>query len=98
MMRSISTGRLQGRDRHWPRGAFQEDQIQFLNAINNEAKVRRPTKSLVLQKAKVMSYEDLEEARGYQRRQRSQGQGQTWLEVQKCCAQMRQSQMRRCYE
>jgi hypothetical protein len=34
-----------------------------LNTINNEDKVRRPTKSLVLGKAKVMSYKDLEEAR-----------------------------------
>jgi hypothetical protein len=42
---------------------LQEDRIQFLTAINNEAKVRRSTKSLVLGKAKVMSYEDLEEAR-----------------------------------
>jgi len=31
--------------------------------MNNEAKVRRSTKSLVLGKAKVMSYEDIEEAR-----------------------------------
>lgn len=31
--------------------------------MNNEAKVRRSTKSLVLGKAKVMSYEDLEVAR-----------------------------------
>jgi hypothetical protein len=31
--------------------------------MNNEAKVRRLTKSLVLGKAKVMSYQDLEEAR-----------------------------------
>lgn len=45
------------------KGAIQEDQIQFLNTINNEAKVRRSTKSLVVRKAKVMSYEDLEEAR-----------------------------------
>ena len=42
---------------------IQEDQIQFLTTINNEAKVRRSTKSLVLGTAKVMSYEDLEEAR-----------------------------------
>jgi hypothetical protein len=42
---------------------LQEDRIQFLTAINNEAKVRRSTKSLVLGKAKVMSYEDLVEAR-----------------------------------
>jgi hypothetical protein len=31
--------------------------------MNNEAKVRRTTKSVVLGKAKVMSYEDIEEAR-----------------------------------
>jgi hypothetical protein len=42
---------------------LQEDRIQFLTTINNEAKVRRSTKSLVLGKAKVMSYEDLEVAR-----------------------------------
>ena len=45
------------------KGALQQDQIQFLTTISNEAKVRRSTKSLVLGKAKVMSYEDLEEAR-----------------------------------
>ena len=45
------------------KGALQDDKIQFLTTINNEAKVRRSTKSLVLGKAKVMSYEDLEEAR-----------------------------------
>jgi septum formation inhibitor MinC len=43
--------------------ALKDDQIQFLTTINNEAKVRRSTKSLVLGKAKVMSYKDLEEAR-----------------------------------
>ena len=32
-------------------------------SINNEAKVQRSTKSLVLGKAKVMSYKDIEEAR-----------------------------------
>ena len=44
---------------------FQEDQIQLLTTINNEAKVRRSTKSLVLGKGegKVISYKDLEEAR-----------------------------------
>ena len=42
---------------------MQENRIQFLTTINNEAKVRRSTKSLVLGKAKIMSYEDLEEAR-----------------------------------
>lgn len=35
----------------------------FLTKINNEAKVRRSTRSVVLGKAKVMSYEDIEEAR-----------------------------------
>jgi hypothetical protein len=43
--------------------ALQREQIHFLRKVNNEAKVRRSTKSLVLGKAKVMSYEDLEEAR-----------------------------------
>jgi hypothetical protein len=42
---------------------YQRDQIYFLRKVNNEAKVRRSTKSLVIGKAKVMSYEDLEEAR-----------------------------------
>jgi hypothetical protein len=41
------------------KGALQKAQIQFLLKINNKAKVRRSTKSLVLGKAKVMSYEDL---------------------------------------
>lgn len=34
-----------------------------MKKINNEAKIRRNTKRLVLGTAKVMSYEDLEEAR-----------------------------------
>lgn len=45
------------------RGALQQEQIQFLRDINKEAQTRRSTKSLVLGKAKVMSYEDLEAAR-----------------------------------
>ncbi|KAF2726478.1 hypothetical protein EJ04DRAFT_453278, partial [Polyplosphaeria fusca] len=40
-----------------------EDRNQFLSSLNKEAKVRRSTRSIVLGKAKVMSYEDLEEAR-----------------------------------
>jgi hypothetical protein len=42
-----------------------QDHNQLLYRINNEAKVRRATRSVVLGKgkAKVMSYEDLEEAR-----------------------------------
>jgi hypothetical protein len=43
--------------------ALLKDRNQFLLEINREAKVRRSTKSLVLGKAKVMSFEDLEEAR-----------------------------------
>jgi hypothetical protein len=39
------------------------DQNQLLTRINDEAKVRRSTKLVVLGKAKVMSYEDIEEAR-----------------------------------
>lgn len=42
---------------------LQEDRIKFLTTINNEAKVRRSTRSLVLGKAKVISYKDLEAAR-----------------------------------
>lgn len=38
---------------------LQQDYIRFLTAINNEAKLRRSTKLLVLGKAKVISYEDL---------------------------------------
>ena len=38
---------------------LQQDQIRFLTTINNEAKVRRSTKLVVLGKAKVISYEDL---------------------------------------
>ena len=41
------------------KGALQQDQIRFLITINDEAKARRSTKSTVLGKAKVMSYEDL---------------------------------------
>ena len=40
-----------------------QDHNRLLAKINGEAKVRRATRSVVLGKAKVMSYEDLEEAR-----------------------------------
>ena len=43
--------------------ALLQDQNRFLSKIDNEAKVRRSTRSVVLGNAKVMSYEDLEEAR-----------------------------------
>ena len=45
------------------KGVLQQNQIQFLIRMNDESKVRRSTTSVVLGKAKVMSYEDLEEAR-----------------------------------
>jgi len=41
------------------KGALQQNQIRFLITINDEAKVRRSTKLVVLGKAKVMSYENL---------------------------------------
>ncbi|PVH90900.1 hypothetical protein DM02DRAFT_546905, partial [Periconia macrospinosa] len=40
-----------------------QDQNQFLYKINSEANVRRSTRKVVLGKAKVMSFEDLEDAR-----------------------------------
>ncbi|KFZ24430.1 hypothetical protein V502_01093 [Pseudogymnoascus sp. VKM F-4520 (FW-2644)] len=43
--------------------ALLRDQNQILTIISNEVKVRRSTRSIVLGKAKVMSYEDIEEAR-----------------------------------
>jgi hypothetical protein len=43
--------------------ALLHDQKQMLTRMNNEAKVRRSTQSLVLGKAKVMSFEDIEVAR-----------------------------------
>lgn len=45
------------------KGALQQNHGQFLLTVNNEAKVRRSTKSLVLGKAKVMGYDELKEAR-----------------------------------
>jgi hypothetical protein len=42
---------------------LKDGRIKSLTTINNEAKVWRSTKALVLGKAKVISYEDLVEAR-----------------------------------
>lgn len=65
--RSKFEGRLQkltkGAQTSIARNALQEDRINFLHKINNEARVRRSTKSIVLGKAKVISFEDLEAAR-----------------------------------
>jgi hypothetical protein len=43
--------------------ALLHDHNQFLTQMNNEAKVRRSTKSEILGTARVMTYEDLETAR-----------------------------------
>jgi hypothetical protein len=40
-----------------------QDHIQFLTEMNNEAKPRRSTKSAILGKARVMTFEDLKAAR-----------------------------------
>jgi hypothetical protein len=44
-------------------GTLQQDRIRSLLKANDEAKPQRSTKSIVLGKAKVMSFEDLVEAR-----------------------------------
>jgi hypothetical protein len=43
--------------------ALLHDQNQMLTRMNNEAKVRRSTRSVILGKAKVLSFEDIEVAR-----------------------------------
>jgi hypothetical protein len=43
--------------------ALLHDQNQMLIRMNNEAKVRRSTRSVVLGKAKVMSFEDIKVVR-----------------------------------
>ena len=50
-------------DTSYAERTIHRDQIQLLRDVNNESKARRSTKSLVLGKARVMSYEDLEVAR-----------------------------------
>jgi len=45
------------------KGVLQQHQIRFLIKMNDEFKVRRSTRSVVLGKAKVMGFEELEEAR-----------------------------------
>ncbi|KAF2621819.1 hypothetical protein BU25DRAFT_495530 [Macroventuria anomochaeta] len=45
------------------KGALQQNHIRLLLTINNEANVRRSTKSLVLGKTKVMGYEERKVAR-----------------------------------
>ena len=43
--------------------ALLRDHNQVLIKMKNEARVRKSTKSVLIGKAKVMSYEDIEEAR-----------------------------------
>lgn len=45
------------------KGALQQNHIQLLLKVNNEAKVRRSTKPLILGRAKVIGYDELKEAR-----------------------------------
>ncbi|KAK7177814.1 hypothetical protein PSPO01_16138 [Paraphaeosphaeria sporulosa] len=44
-------------------GTLQQNQIRFLLKVDDETKVRRATKSLVLGTAKVMGYEEVQHAR-----------------------------------
>lgn len=55
------------------RSALQEGHIRFLHKINNEGEARRSTRAIVLGTAKVMSYEDLEEAKAKRAEQREKG-------------------------
>ena len=41
------------------KNVLQQNQIRFLIIINDEVKVRRSIKSMILEKTKVMSYENL---------------------------------------
>jgi hypothetical protein len=45
------------------KGALQQNHIQLLLKVNDEAKVRRSTKPLILGRAKVMGYDELKDAR-----------------------------------
>jgi hypothetical protein len=51
------------------------DRNQMLIRMNNEAKVRRSTRSVVLGKAKVMSFEDIEVARTARAAKEVKGKG-----------------------
>jgi hypothetical protein len=51
------------------KSALQEGHIRFLHKINDEGKARRSTRAIVLGTAKVMSYEDLEEAKAKRAKQ-----------------------------
>jgi len=77
--------------------ALQREQIRFLRKVNNEAKVRLSAKSLVLGKAKVMSYEDLEKARAKRAAKdaaKSEGKRKTRPEAQESGARGRCARVR----
>jgi hypothetical protein len=52
------------------KSVLQEGHIRFLHKINNEGEARRSTTAIVLGTAKVMSWEDLEEAKAKRAEQR----------------------------
>ncbi len=67
--------------------ALLQDQNHFLTRMNNEAKVRRSTKLVVLGKAKVMSFEDIEEARAKRAaKEIIKGRGKRGRKRKECCA------------
>jgi hypothetical protein len=55
--------------------AFLDNRNQMLTRMNNKAKVRRSTRSIVLGKAKVMSFEDIEVARAARAVKDAKGKG-----------------------
>jgi hypothetical protein len=55
--------------------ALLDNRNQMLTRMNNEAKVRRSTRSIVLGKAKVMSFEDIEVARAARAVKDAKGKG-----------------------
>lgn len=69
MKRTASTKRGSKRNSLMPlrrfllKNALFRNQNKFLTKMNDEGKVRRLTKSTILGRAKVMTYEDLEDAR-----------------------------------
>jgi hypothetical protein len=68
--------------------ALKEGQIQFLRTINDESRSRRAEKSLVLGKARVMSYEDLQVARAKRAEKEADKAGK---KKQRACALPKQS-------
>ena len=55
--------------------ALLDERNQLLTKMNNEAKVRRSTKSIVLGRAKVMSFEDIKVERAARAAKATKGKG-----------------------